>query len=405
MAGLAAGCTFGAYSYHRGLRYPRMGYEPSPIAPLLYTNFAEFRLRNAIPILDNNTNNRPENHSVVAPGREDLPNKVNLRAIAPDASVEVMARRGKFDVQVNNIAPSAKLSVSGKGIRNIDEQQNGITRTVIIEAATEQQLTLDWALDDEDGYHFAVIGDSGGNLELDWCLERAQQLGATFMLHLGDFNYGNGDYERAIKIFQNAPMPCYISIGNHDFNDSGLVYQHFRNNLGEMNNAFVLSGTRFVNIDTAADFFPVDAGMRGKLVTELLKTPYENQLFFTHRPLRDPRPGEDHNVGSLNGVQWLSEAITNAGGGALLTGHVHHSAELDINGIKQYTIGEGLGHDDVLLQRQVAQIMIGSVENSQRPRFHWEPMNMPWSAHKSHTHLKKLRKRGDQRLIDWYQAI
>ncbi len=389
-----AGASVGLYSHQRGLRYPRIGYEPEPLPVEINGAFGGFKLHNLIPVLPNKT-------STI---NQSIPT-VSLRAIAPDAQITINAKRGQVNVIINNIAQTATLLVEGSGIRNIDEQQEGITRTIKIDTAIEQEVKLSWPLPDEDGYKFAVIGDSGGNTELDWCLKRSTQLGAQFLLHLGDFNYGNGDYQRAITVFQNAPIPCYISIGNHDFNDSGLIYHHFRSNLGEMNNVFTVAGTRFVNIDTAADFLPASAGMRGRLFQELIESPQERQLFFTHRPLCDPRPGEDHNVGSYKGVEWLSNSINAAGGGALLTGHVHHSAELDINGIHQYTIGEGLGHDDVLLQRQVAKLMVGTVEKGRRPKLSWEPLNMPWSAHKSHTHLKKLKKRGDPRLIDWYSAL
>ena len=429
---LAAGAitAFGAYSYHRGLRYPRMGYEQRPIDTNIITEQGEFSLSNAIPV--NNTfvnnslvNDSFVNDSVVEQSTELTKSQTShigtqsgalaFRAIAPDTGVTINARRGTISFSFNNIAQNAILSVndttSGRnsvrktGIRNIEEQRDGITRLIKIDAATDQTIELQWRLPEEDGYKFAVIGDSGGNLELDWCLTRAVELKAQFLLHLGDFNYGHGDYQRAIQAFHQAPIPCYISIGNHDFNDSGLIYHHYRQNLGEMNNAFTVAGTRFVNFDTAADFFPVSTGMRGRLLNQLSLSPTEHQIFFTHRPLRDPRPGEDHNVGSLNGVEWLSNAINQAGGGALLTGHVHHSAELNINGIHQYTVGEGLGFDDILLQRQVAKIMIGTVSQGHSPELSWEPLNMPWSAHKSHTHLKKLKKRGDQRLLDWYVSL
>ncbi len=378
----------GGYAYHRVLRYPRMGFEPSPLAQLSKTDFGVITYADAIslPSLKSATIEREQ---------------FRLRAIAPEPSIRVEAHKGKFQISVNNIAQNAAIEVRGDGARKIDEQQIGITRTVFIDAAESQTLDISWRLPNEDGFDFAVIGDTGGNTEMEWCLRRAKELGAQFLLHLGDFNYGNEDYQRAINYFHNAPLPCYISIGNHDFNDSGLVYQHFRQHLGRFNHHFTIAGTRFVNFDTAADFFPVHGGMRGDFFEQLQREQTTSQLFFTHRPLRDPRPGEDHNVGSVNGVSWLSEAIDLAGGGPLLTGHVHHSAELDINGIEQYSIGEGLGYEDILLQRQVAQLQIGRVERGKRPQFSWQPLNMPWSAHRSHTHIKKLKLDADH-LIDWY---
>jgi len=376
--------ALGAYSYHRGLRYPRLTFEPEPLTSHITYPQGVFQLDHLIAL---NTD------------------QLAFRAVTPEPVLRITAKRGQIKLTVNNISPTAILNVTGNDIGRVDEKQEGITRHIFIDAAIQQQLELSWTLPDQERVKFAVIGDTGGNTELGWCLQRAEALGAHFLLHLGDFNYGNGDYARAIEYFHHSPIPCYISIGNHDFNDKGLVYQQFRRQLGTMNNSFMVAGTRFVNFDTGADFFPANAGLRGALLKQLLKHPQPRQIFFTHRPFRDPRHGQHHIVGGINEINWLTTTMKNLGGGPLLTGHVHHSAELDVSGLKQYTVGEGLGHEDILLQRQVAQMLIGTVDYGREPDFTWEPLNMPWAAHQSHTHLKKLTKRGDQRLLDWYQAL
>ena len=172
---------------------------------------------------------------------------------------------------------------------------------------------------------------------------------------MGDFNYGNDDYEQAIKRFHASPIPVFVSIGNHDFHDSGIIYHDFLQQLGPLNNFFEVAGTRFVNIDTAADYFPAHSGQRGKLLKALSIDPAQSQVFFTHRPFVDPRPGQDHVIGGINEIPWLKQLIKQTGGGPLLTGHVHHSAEIEFDGIRQYTAGEGLGHEDIVLQRPTAR--------------------------------------------------
>ncbi len=380
-----AAAALGAYSYHRGLRYPRMGYEPYPMPTQWLLKGGKVTGEQLIA-LDTNTNTN------------------RFRAIAPEPEVRLTLVRGQFEFTINNIAPSAEMTAAGSGIRNIEEQQNGLNRTVRIDAGAAQTLQLNWRLAETEGFRFAVIGDTGGNAELNWCLNRANELNADFLIHLGDFHYGNGDYQRAIEAFHNAPMPCFITIGNHDFNDSGLVYEQYRDQLGRFNNTFELAGTRFVNFDTAADFLPANTGMRGAMFEQLRRKPHPNQIFFTHRPLRDARPGKDHGAGD-NELDWLEHSIKAMGNGILLTGHVHHSAELDVNGIKQYTVGEGLGFEDLLLQRPVSQLLMGTIEKGQAPSFTWVDLQMPWSAHKSHTHMKKLKLRNNQRLIDWYAKL
>ena len=384
--------ALGAYSYHRGLRYPRLNFEPRAMPTALSYSDSEIRLTDLILVNEAVTEKADTNTDVL-----------RFRAFAPEPKLNILCRSEMIEFSVNNIAHDSVLSVIAKDKIELSEEQDGLSRNIRIESKIDQEVGLEWTLANNESIDFAVIGDTGGNTELDWCLTKAKQYGAKFLLHLGDFNYGNGDYSRALKVFNSAPIPCYVSIGNHDFNDKGLVYHKFRNQLGPFNHSFTVAGTRFINFDTGADFFPASGGLRGELIEQICADPRPRQVFFTHRPLRDPRPGEDHIVGSINGIEVLSNMIKQSGGGPLLTGHVHHSAELHTNGIHQYTIGEGLGHEDILLQRQVAQLLMGRATRNQAPTFNWRPLDMPWAAHQSHTHLKKLKKRGDQRLIDWYQ--
>lgn len=381
----------GVYAYQRGLRYPRLSFEPRALNDRLTTPQAIFELQNLIEL-----------HSPNGLSQHQL----SLRAIAPEANLTVHAQRGTLNFRVNNIAINAKLSIEGKGIKLVDEQIDGIDRKLKIESAVEQVLRLTWELPDEDGFDFAVMGDTGGGNELAWTLKRANELGAQFLLHLGDFNYSPGEYDDAISKFHNAPIPCYVTIGNHDFHDNGLIYESFLKQLGPMNHAFTIAGTQLVNIDTAADFFPAHAGLRGNLIKRLGEQAFDGErIFFTHRPLKDPRPHDDHEVGGINEIAWLANALKNVGGTKLLTGHVHHSAELDFEGVHQYTIGEGLGHENLILQRPVAKIMMARVEQEQPFSHSWVDLNMPWSEHTSPTHTVKLKKDRRLKQLEWYQTL
>jgi len=371
------------YSYRRGLRYPRLGLEPHALPDHLQTPAAQFKLSNLITAQSTST--------------------PYFRAIAPEPSMTLTVEPGTVRFNVNNISTQATLTVTGTDVKQVSEEVNGITRQIAVTAHSTQSLKLDWQLPVSDGFDFAVIGDTGGGAELSWSITRAQQLGALFLLHLGDFNYAAGEYQQAIETFHASPIPCYISIGNHDFNDSGLVYKRFRQNLGVFNHAFTLAGTRFVNLDTAADFFPAQAGLRGKLFQELQSQRFDGEhIYFTHSPLKDPRPQDDHEVGGVNEVDWLIDAIKAIGNGPLLTGHVHHSAELDFKGIHQFTIGEGLGHEDLVLQRRVAKLMLATVETGKPMVYSWADLNMPWSEHRSPTHAIKLARDNRLKQLKWY---
>ena len=377
-----------SYVYQRGLRYPRLSLEPDALPSYVNTHKIDLLLHDLIST--------------------DHKGTIHLRAIAPEPRIDLIAQRGEHLIQVNNIAANAQLNIVGRGIKLIDEERDGINRTIKLDCAIEQAITLHWQLPVDDGFEFATIGDTGGGDELAWALQRATQLNAQFLLHLGDFNYGGSEYEQALNQFSRSDIPCYVSIGNHDFNDSGLVYQKFLQQLGPMNNAFTLAGTQFINMDTAACFYPVHSGHRATLFSQLQKQPHEafdNRIIFTHRPLKDPRPQHDHASGSSKEIKLLAQQARGIKCNDLLAGHVHHSSELDFEGLKQRTAGEGLGHEDIVSQHHVAQILLGKVEPAMPIDYRWVNLDMPWSFHTSHTHEKKLIKDQRNKQLAWYHSL
>ncbi len=376
---IGAGST---YVWQRGLRYPRLSFEPTALSNFVKLKGVTTQLENLIAV--------------------DL--GLNLfRAYAPEPAIKLASSTKPLTLTINNVSNKAKLAVVSKSFIKLDETVNGIDRLITLEPFKEK-IELRWQLPNDTSFRFAVIGDTGANLELDACLNRSLELDADFLLHLGDFNYVDGEYQQAIDKFQNAPLPCFVSIGNHDFRDDGLVYQRFRKQIGPMNNAFTLNGVRFVNLDTAADFFPASAGNRGELLQALAGNP-QPQLIFTHRPLKDPRPRDDHEVGGFNEVNWLAKAIKAAGGGIYLNGHVHHSAEFDFMGIRQYTVGEGLGHEDLVLQKKSAKFLIADISPEAQIELNWQALNIPWLSHLSETHLFKLKRDQRHRQLQWYQSL
>lgn len=396
---LLAGATlgFGTFAYKQGLRYPRLGFEPENPATKIVSTLAQLELTACIYT------------------GQDAP--IAIRAIAPEPQIAItFSRGGELRMTLNNIAVNAILSINGQGINTVDENIDGISRQLTIRADSTRKVVLAWHLPNRDGYKFAVIADTGGGSELDWCLARAHKLEAQFLLHLGDFNYTNKDatphnrtdeYKLSIQKFSQSPLPVYISIGNHDFNQNGLVYQQFLNQLGPMNDAFELGGTRFVNMDTAADFLPASSGNRGQLIRQLHHSdqPYDDQLFFTHKPMQDPRPGEDHAIGNEREIVWLREQMNSLGCSTLFNGHVHHSDERDVEGIHQWTVGEGLGHEDIVHKRRVSKLVVGQIERGQKARYSWHSLDMPWALHLSHTHESKLRKHQRLEQLEWYKAM
>ena len=206
-----------------------MGFEHRPSASQLETAAASAELEHAIYV------ERKSNSALPNPS-------IRLRAIAPEPSIRLTAKlKGKLAFVLNNVATDAILQASGDTSLSIHETIDGISRHLEVDLAPGQAIHLSWKLAEQDSSKFAVIGDSGAGKELEWILHRAADLGAQFLLHLGDFNYVKGEYDRAIELFNDAPFPCYVSIGNHDYNDSGLIYQQFINEIGPMNHSFNLA--------------------------------------------------------------------------------------------------------------------------------------------------------------------
>lgn len=371
IAGSLAGLA--GYSVSRGLRYPTLSWSPTPLAQAQSFKDCRVLLGNAIF----------SNYRYLDEGMAlEENNSIYIRAYDVEPEIELMPYSGSdHHIVVNNISPHAILAVDTEDTNSlkIDEQTNGISRVLTLSGASGESIHLKWELPkDRHHYKVACIGDSGGNQELDWCIERAKRLGADFFLHLGDFVYNPGEYDMAIEKFYNSSIPCYISIGNHDFHHNGLIYPKFREQLSPLNHSVNLFGTQFINLDTAADFFPVDGGLRGGFVDTLLQDQrqFDERIVFTHRPLKDAREGHDHVVGSIGEVDWLKQLCSNLGVETYLNGHVHLTAENDVDGLRQLTVGEGLAFNDILAKRPVGKILMIDVKQGEKPDLNFKALNM-----------------------------
>ncbi len=382
--GGAAALLGGAYIHHRGLRYPRMGFEAPALNHHLLSDGDSISAADAI----------------FNPAKST---SIPLRAIGLEPKLNIELDSGRTRTfELKNVSQMAQLKISGDAKLQIDESRENLTRRVTVSG--RGNATLEWFLAEPDGANFAVIGDTGAGDELEWVLQRAKALGADFLLHLGDFNYVDGEYQRAIELFDNPTLPCFISIGNHDYNDSGLVYQLFLDHLGPLNHAFEFAGTRFLSIDTAADFFPAYSGLRGRLLDHIEHSGLRafDCVCFTHRNFLDPRPGEDHTIGGVGEKPWLADKLQSCGASHILTGHVHRSAEMEYRGLKQFTVGEGLGFEDIVHEKRVAQLLMGTVSRGQTVKYRWVDLELPWRFHTSPEHEEKLLREHPASKLEWY---
>lgn len=361
LAASAAGTLgLGAYSYRRGIRIPPFHWEPKAAKP----NLEPLRYQSDQAIV--------------------LPNSTILqsfwRATEPQPKLSLNSLRAlETNIEIHNISPKAILRVEGA---DYEEQISGTQRNIGVKLSKNKTASLSWSLPViENGLSFASIGDSGGDLELAWCINRAKQLGADFLLHLGDFNYQTSDYQSAIDHFKNAELPVYVSIGNHDFHDNGGVYGRFLNEIGPLNQAFEIAGNRFVNIDTAAGFLPLSGGHRGKLLKTLKQQPPINTIAFTHCPLTDPDPKSHHDIGSDKERSWFIDQLRSIGASTMLSGHIHINDRRTISGIDHLIVGQGLGHQDLLVGQDHSKIAIGKIDNAGKLELELADLAMPMELH------------------------
>ncbi len=357
------------YSYNRGIRLPTLHWDPLP----LDTQFRIIGAQSAI------------GHDLIqTPNARVLDGTINgsFRAFAPEPLLKLICDGPcSLTISISNISPEAILNASHENII-LKETSNKTNRTVTIETTASAQISLQWRLPEWGTYTFASIGDTGGDKELLWCIERAHALGAKFLLHLGDFNYQDTDYRRSIEAFNQAPLPVYVSIGNHDFHDDGAIYPQFLREIGPLNNVFSIGKTRFVNIDTAANVLPYGAGQRGDMFNHMeLDNNYTETVAFTHCPLFDPVAERHHDMGSAGERDWLIKALKRVNAKTLLSGHIHIYHRGDFNGIDNIIAGQGLGHQDLLINGDASKMVLGHVDDSGAVRFTAEPLAMPMEAH------------------------
>ena len=68
-------------------------------------------------------------------------------------------------------------------------------------------------------------------------------------------------------------------------------------------------------------------------------------------------------------------------------------------------MGEGLGHEDIVLQKKVAKLLVADISAESEVQLNWQALNIPWQAHRSETHEAKLKYDGRLRQLEWYKNL
>jgi len=305
-----------------------------------------------------------------------------FRAYVPEPTLVITSKEAvTAKIKLQNLSP--KLVAGPVGAVSM----LGLTRSYEIAVTPGQGLLIMPRFpSDQENFRFAAIGDTGGGEELQRAVDRAAALDVDFLLHLGDIEYEEGAMADAAEILNMARIPTYAAIGNHDFHDGlRLVHKDFTELIGPRNAEFLLGGVQFLNLDTAADTYPADAGSRGVLLNRLLNnsnvtSKARELVVLTHRPLDDPRQGHEedgHALGSKAERDWLATCFATLDVDLLLHGHIHQSLAFEEEGIPAYIVGNGLGLKEVDSSTEQPSILIGVWSRSlPGVTCHWEDLEL-----------------------------
>ncbi len=355
------------------LRYPRLTFDPTP-QPSTYAR-GGFRIEADGAYLKSESQG-------------------SFRAFSPSVDLNLYNfPDDAVSVVVENIHPQAVLetdSVTAIKRGFITEIINGLTRRIHV-SAPGSRVKLSWKMPIRSTYRFGVMGDSGGDRELEWGLKRLAEYDVDFILHMGDLYYSGTEIPDVHRRLNNSKVPVYVAIGNHDFHGpKGNTYDEFSRNIGPFNSAFQLLNTCFINLDTATDMYPAGDGYRGQFLQNLaenkiLSAERCEKVVFTHKPFTDGLKADtihaqDH---SLTGYQAeaLREWFKKMGDITLLSGHIHDDLEFSLPGIKTYVAGSAMGAKDLMAGKPVSKYLIGEIEEGKTAQFVWIPGNMPMEYH------------------------
>lgn len=319
---------------------------------------------------------------------------LKLRAFEPQVTLRIHAKTAvdSLRLEVENIHPQAQLKIAGIDAAQIQEASSGLSRSITIASLPpDTQVSIRWQFPQKNSYRFVAIGDTGGDRELSWGLERAAQLDADFVLHMGDAYYDISEHALVGDYLNDSSIPVYTANGNHDFQGpEGNIIDAFLRDVGPLNASFSLLGHCFINLDTGAFMYPAGKGERSALLAAEIVNHRRNPsqcsdyIVFTHKPMvldfEAPFPQQDHALYSWH-ARPLIKQLQQLGSVTIIAGHIHSDFEFEQDGMKTYVTGSGLAHRDLLSGKKNAKVLIGEITAGQPLTLTWAYNEMPLEYH------------------------
>ena len=387
---LVLGASFALYAQYTIVRFPRFTFDPAPRPERLI-------LKSGLQVSADGAYLKQRLDS-------------RFRAYQPQVSlrlsyIEKKPEQAALQEQIllENIHPDAVFSVAGDSAAQVLESTHGLLREVNISGLPAgENLTLSWHFPAREAYRFVAIGDTGGDRELSWGLQRANQLGADFILHLGDAYYDASEKSGIAARLNESKVPVYVANGNHDFlGPGGNAIEQFLSNIGPLNASFRLWGTCFINLDTGAYMYPPHKGERaGLLAAEIVahqRDPEicQSYIVFTHKPIlsriKAEFPQRTHTLRGYDALPLIRQ-LQQLGVATIVAGHIHDDFEFEQDGFRTYVTGSGLAHKDLMRGGHYARVLVGDITADQSVSLSWELNRMPVEYHCSKKIYRELLK-------------
>jgi predicted phosphodiesterase len=278
-------------------------------------------------------------HTLIVTGalvRQARPDRLVLRAWQPTPTIHVAEPgAGPVTIELENVPGRIGLRASGP----VEENRTGKTRILRFAPGETRQLLL---VDRGREVTFAVLGDTGDDPTFPEALRRADELGAEFLLHVGDLIYGDEQMPNIARIVAQSPIPVFIVRGNHDYRNTERI--EFMRALGPPYYAFVVGGATFIVLDNAGNYLPTfwRRSTQYRWFAAILDVPREGPLFVAmHKPLFDRRPTHEAYLDDEPFATQLMRDFVRVRLDAALTGHVHDHHLWVEQGIPFVVSGEG----------------------------------------------------------------
>lgn len=356
---------FVLFGQHAVYRYPRLALDPVPRPIELENNFGI---------------------KITAEGAYfKQSEQFHLRAFRPEVKLHIhlTGKNQPITIKIENIHPDSTLRTGGKA-KQLSEKKSGLLREIIIEDSRKGDvLNLTWVFPEKDSYRFAAIGDTGGDKALTWSLIRAKEVGADFLLHLGDVYYNFAEVGRSVARMNAAEIPVYTAVGNHDYRGHwGNTIDTFIENIGPVNARFELLGHCFINLDTGNFMYPPHKGERAGLLTaELVNHKRKSSnctdyIIYTHKPIisdfkNSLFPSAKHTLYGYDAL-WLLNQLQQLENVTIITGHIHDNFEFKQDELRTFVSGNGLAGVTLDKEKSLVRILVGTIRKETRLITDWE---------------------------------